>query len=476
MAEEFDKLTESDKLRSFVDTSGFREQLAESTAKIFDTELKSMQLDESRIDIAEKQKLYASNEIERQEKQKATDYQIKFAESSFNAKNVDEVNSAAQKFISENPGSALYVSAAIDNKIKSLSGQSATKGQELQLKREKDLEAQQTKADKARLKAESLKSEVDARNISIQDNLNSGAVDQAVLDITADLPESFYSESNKAFNEISNISDPVGKQQAAQEFAKKYQPIARGYRIAKVVTSDFFNDNLPYLNSLRETKNEFFVDKDGKPVSLGKLIEHLGSADTEDGASRGGILFDQLIKESKDEGEIKKLMDMRKNFDQISDLQKLQAKVIATSKSDSLDSEGKPLTPEMRIVKLRLETAAFARQSEIVAASRDIEMKRELENLGLMQKQANIEKTIAQTGTAKNVNAIKLLTMSFKAASDKLKIISKKAETEIVEKRAVTGPTQTALNAAQAEFDDLQNQIQNFDFGTQNNDDGNLDD
>jgi hypothetical protein len=474
MAEEFDKLTESDKLRSFVDTSGFREQLAESTAKIFDTELKSMQLDESKIDIAEKQKLYASNEIERREKQKANEYQIKFAESSFNAKNVDEVNSAAQKFISENPGSALYVSPAIDNKIKSLSGQSATKGQELQLKREKELEKQQTKADKARLRADSLKSEVDARNILIQDNLSSGAVDQAVLDITADLPESFYSESNKAFSEINNITDPIGKQLAAQEFARKYQPIARGYRIAKVVTSDFFNDNLPYLNALRETKNEFFADKDGKPISLGKLIEHLGGADTEDGASRGSILFDQLISESKDEGEIKKLMDMRKNFDQISDLQKLQAKVIATSKSDSLDSEGNPLTPEMRTVKLRLETAAFARQSEIVAASRDIEMKRELENLGLMQKQANLEKTVVQTDTAKDVNAIKLLGISLTSASDKLRIISKKADKELEERKTVNASTKTALEAAEKEYNDLQVKIQNF--KPQNNDDGNLDD
>ena len=56
MESSFNRLTESDKLRSFVDTRSFEENLAESNAKLFDTETKALGLQDAQIRFADAQK------------------------------------------------------------------------------------------------------------------------------------------------------------------------------------------------------------------------------------------------------------------------------------------------------------------------------------------------------------------------------------------------------------------------------------
>jgi hypothetical protein len=325
MAGEFDRLTESDKMRSFVDTSKFREQLAESNSKIFDTELKSLQIDEARMDINEKSKLYASNDVDRQDKLKQRQYNIDFADFSKNAKTTDEINKAGQDFISKNPGSSFWIKEAVNKQIKEASGALVTKGQEIDLERAKAIKDASIAHEKAKIEYETLtqRQQQDDRRIKL--SIDAGNAQDAIDVTNIDLPQ-VYNEI--AASEASAVRNPKIPQEEriilANEYNRNYGHISKSVKIAQQATNEFLRIHGRDLFLAMQNPDLAQIARvSDKDTPSGNSVEFL---DRLVGYQLGDKLladhfFDKLIEDnSNDPDKLEQIFAMQQDFDELADL------------------------------------------------------------------------------------------------------------------------------------------------------------
>ena len=126
MESPFNRLTESDKLRSFVDTRSFEESLAESNAKLFDTEAKALGLQEAQTRFADAQK-------EKEAKNAFAQNVI------VGAKNAEDMLAKAKDFTANNPSYAQYTPDLIKNASSMYEGADSSKQRNLALRQQEVL-------------------------------------------------------------------------------------------------------------------------------------------------------------------------------------------------------------------------------------------------------------------------------------------------------------------------------------------------
>lgn len=374
MAGEFDRLTESDKLRSFVDTSGFREQLAESNSKIFDTELKSLQLDEARMDLTEKGKVNAANDIDREDKIKARDYAVKFAEASFNAKTVNEIDQAAQDFISKNPGSAVYVRKAVDDRIKSLSDRTVLEGQGLELEKQKELQALEIDAAKSKSRFDKINYDVQQRDQRIKDQLESDSVLDVVETLNSSMPKAYESEMGAIIRQVSDPSiDLEARKKIASSALQRFGKISKAYKVAEVATVNLIKDNSNTLRAL-------YPDR-----SLSAAMEDLKKLTPEERLKKINALA------MGDDDAKSQLDEFSRDLEDIVDLSTLD---------DKLKKLNSAPTNDASIAQRAAISARLSEKADRVIASREIEYKESSQKLKLKQAEATLKKTETETDTA----------------------------------------------------------------------------
>lgn len=126
MESPFNRLTESDKLRSFVDTRSFEESLAESNAKLFDAETKALGLQEAQTRFADAQK--------------EKDARNAFAQNVIvGAKNAEDMLDKAKNFTANNPNYAQYTPDLIKNASSMYEGADLSKQRNLSLRQQEVL-------------------------------------------------------------------------------------------------------------------------------------------------------------------------------------------------------------------------------------------------------------------------------------------------------------------------------------------------
>ena len=468
MAEEFDKLTESDKMRSFVDTSKFREKLAESNSKIFDTELKSLQIDEARMDIGEKSKLYAFNEIERQnkfvseqDKFKQREYDVKFADASFNATTVDDVNKAAQDFVNKNPGSAFYVRKAVDDRIKEISGTSVTKGQELDLERAKEIQKAQIEYDKSKLKYESLTQGQQKADRRIKLSLESGNIEDAIDRTNVDLPSvySHFSSKEAARARNSGIS-PEDRIRLGNDYVRNYGHISNAVKITQQATNEFLRTYGEYLFMANQDPDISSLTG-GAKTNKAEFIDTLTRFTTEkDGPLVGDVFFQKLLeKNASDPEKLKRILEMQQDLDQLSDLRE----PIFELKNIEEEEKAKGELGYNDIAKDRLMTIGrrFSDNAETYVNGRKLEVERTAENL----KQQNTEATIKRKEQQTELDRSRIRISQLKSNVEQSRQIYATLIRENIKKgidATLTEDDKTKLNNAEVAFETALNEFQNF--------------
>jgi len=404
MAGEFDRLTESDKMRSFVDTSKFREQLAESNSKIFDTELKSLQIDEARMDINEKSKLYASNDVDRQDKLKQRQYNIDFADFSKNAQTTDEINKAGQDFISKNPGSSFWIKEAVNKQIKEASGALVTKGQEIDLERAKAIKDASIAHEKAKIEYETLtqRQQQDDRRIKL--SIDAGNAQDAIDITNIDLPQ-VYNEI--AASEASAVRNPSIPQEQriilANEYNRNYGHISKSVKIAQQATNEFLRIHGRDLFLAMQNPDLAQIARvSDKDTPSGNSVEFL---DRLVGYQLGDKLladhfFDKLIEDnSNDPDKLEQIFAMQQDFDELADLREpikqlnqkdLEIKEKKEKGESISDSDRNELLTIGRRFSNNADTYVNSRKLKVDRTKEDLKNKNIETNINYKEKQAEL--------------------------------------------------------------------------------------
>lgn len=228
MPSPFDQLTESDKLRSFVDTSSFAEDLASSNSTVFQAETQALGLQKQRNDIA-------NSENEKNAKDA-------FAQNVITgAKDEADMFAKAQKFTESYPQYASSVPDLLSEGNKMFEGVSNSKLKNLQIKQQEMLIKEMEETTKLETQAKNasnslavIKANQDAyalKSKELVDNANPSASIDAIVDPQNPLHRSL----RKQFTE--EIKTAVGEQ---KELVKA--------KYAKMFSS---------LDSFRNIQNEF---------------------------------------------------------------------------------------------------------------------------------------------------------------------------------------------------------------------------
>ena len=387
MAGEFDKLTESDKMRSFVDTSKFREQLAESNSKIFDTELKSLQIDEAQMDIGEKGRVYASNDAERQDKLKQRQYNVEFAEFSKDARTTDAINKAGQDFVSRNKGSAFYVQQSVNNRIKEISGGLVTKGQEIDLERAVALQDATIKHEKAKIQYEDLtqKQLQDDRRIKL--SIENGKIQEAVDVTSIDLPNIY---SKFASSDASKVRDTSITQENriihGNDYINNYGHISRAVTIAKQATNQFvktYGEDLYIAGQIEGLPTR----PDGSKLNMNEFLDVIATK-----PEIAENVFDQLLeRNSSDPDKLQKIIEMQQDLYGLSDLKSpLSELSLLEEDIKKRESSGKPTYTDEDRNKMMTIGRRFSDSADTYVSSKKLEMDRTKEDLKNKNTETNI--------------------------------------------------------------------------------------
>lgn len=229
MASPFDKLTESDKLRSFVDTRSFAEDLAQSNATIFEAESKALGLQDTRNKMAQA-------EIEKAAKDA-------FAKSVVvGAKDEADMLSRAQQFAANNPNYAQYVPEQLKQAGQMFEGVALSKQRALAL-RQQELQNQKAEA--------VIKSEIEYTNST--NELKS-------FDANRELVEKQAIELEQADNPLAFIGDKVDPNNPAQialtkNFENEYKSAVTDAE--KAERRKVFTKNMDAFQKFRTIQNEF---------------------------------------------------------------------------------------------------------------------------------------------------------------------------------------------------------------------------
>lgn len=437
MAGEFDRLTESDKLRSFVDTSGFREQLAESNSKIFDTELKSLQLDEARMDLTEKGKVNAANDIDREDKSKARDYAIKFAESSFNATTVGEIDKAARDFISKNPGSGVYVRKAVDDRIKSLSDRTTLETQGLELEKQKELQALEIDAAKSKSRFDKINYDVQQRDQRIKDQLESDSVVDVVETLNSSMPKAYENEMGAIIRQVSDPSlDLEARKKIASSALQRFGKISKAYKVAEVATVNLIKDNSNTLRALYPDLSPSAAMEDLKKLTPEERLAKLNALAMDDGDAR--FQLDEFSRDLED------IIDLSTLDDQLAIL-----------------NAGPP--NDATIAQKTAVSTRLSEKADRVLASRETEWKDLSQKLKLKQAEATLKKTEAQTDAAGIRNQFNVLrTLQDSKMREWQTLIRKQADLE--KDNAPSKQVNQDVERVTKELAEIQDKMNNFNF------------
>jgi len=228
MASQFDQLTESDKLRSFVDTRSFDEDLANSNSTVFQAEAQALGLQKQRNDIA-------NSENEKNAKDA-------FAKNVITgAKDETDMYAKAQKFTESYPQYASSVPDLLSEGNKMFEGSANSKLKNLQIKQ----------AEIALDEAEKLSS-LKVKSQSAADSL---AIVQTKLSKSKLESEKYINEKDPS-KAIRGLIDPdnVFHQSLFKQFEQEIQP---GSEQEKEYVKSRYLEMFESLNKFRVVQNEF---------------------------------------------------------------------------------------------------------------------------------------------------------------------------------------------------------------------------
>lgn len=279
MESSFNRLTESDKLRSFVDTRSFEENLAESNAKLFDTETKALGLQDAQIRFADAQK--------------ARDAKNAFAQNVIiGSENAEDMLVKAKEFTANNPSYAQYTPELIKNASSMYEGADQSKQRNLALRQQEVL----TKTAEANLD-EKIKADGFAASMKvIQEGDKLAALKAAKLmenDNPALAVMNVMDASNpvhvalgRAYNtEYKNAITPEEKERVKNEFSEQFKVFESFRSTQNQFTQDTLFQYGETMNELLKNQpvlaayNDWYegqVDKGVKMNKQGAFVEFLG--------------------------------------------------------------------------------------------------------------------------------------------------------------------------------------------------------
>lgn len=387
MAEELGGLTESDKLRSFAETRALSERLAESNAKIFDAEMKGLQLDDARVDLENKKKDQAIKDLEVQDKLNSRRYNIEFSKLAF-GKNSSEIEKLASDFMATNPEAAPFMRGIMSNHLKSMSELKVLEGQELEAKKQKDLFDLQTKAEKAKLRFEELNTKSQTNSLKIKEAMDAQKPYDALSELASNLPESMATQMDALYGSLERYKDdPAMKASLVNDAISKYGDLAKATVVNRQLASAFERDHGKKLTLASMLYENITGGKRGK-----ELFNFLRF-----NPDQRKQLFDTMSKDAKDNpDELESILEMEQDLTSLFEISTKYDKVVETNKGiNSLTSEG--ISAAIRASK------DLVSSTNSLLASRETDSKELNSKLNVQKKQLDIQgKEISNQSDARN--------------------------------------------------------------------------
>jgi hypothetical protein len=270
MPSPFEKLTESDKLRSFVETRPFAEELAESNARLFETETRALGLQELKSRIAANDEQAAAEDA--------------FAQNVLvGAKDEADVLAKAQKFAQASPQFSRFMPNLIAEGNKMFDGSNRSKQQQLQMRQQELQLKEMEKTNKLEIQAKNARNELSlindkeaASKIKAQkliEGSDPAAAMGEIIDADNPMHVSLYKQFNESYRTAATSDQ---KEQLKVEYKQMFESLDRFRNVQNSFSASTVNE---YGDTMSELRNNPEVEKGYAEWYSSKTPEELDGMD-----------------------------------------------------------------------------------------------------------------------------------------------------------------------------------------------------